>query len=301
VTAARLADALPSWLGAYVAHAPRAAAVVAGPDGAVLAANPAFVAWHGPAGGPVDGPPAVAALLALAAHTGAPAHGVLPGRDPAQHDAWDCVAWPATDRCAGGGPAPVVLELTPAGPVARVDAQHRDVAERLLLAALREHRLAADAEAARQTAERDMLARSAELARSNAALAQEMTERAELERARNALRRELAGAEEGERRRLARELHDQFGQHLTGLTLGLAEVRRLLPPDAPAHARLTALQTLAADLTRDARTLALELRPPELDDVGLEEALESYVAGWAARYGVAADVAGHRARHPGAR
>jgi PAS domain S-box-containing protein len=48
-------------------------------------------------------------------------------------------------------------------------------------------------------------------------------QRAEVER--DAMRRLLAAAEEEERRRLARELHDQLGQHLTALTLGLAEAR----------------------------------------------------------------------------
>ncbi len=36
------------------------------------------------------------------------------------------------------------------------------------------------------------------------------------------------------------------------------------------------------------RSLVLELRPPELDDVGLESALETYVSEWSARYGVQA-------------
>src|SRR5262249_42182595 len=40
----------------------------------------------------------------------------------------------------------------------------------------------------------------------------------------------------------------------------------------------------------DARHLALELRPPELDDVGLESALETYVAQWSSRYGTKVDL-----------
>ena len=114
-------------------------------------------------------------------------------------------------------------------------------------------------------------------------------ERREAER--DALRRELAAAEERERRRLARELHDQLGQHLTAFALGLADVRRLLRGGASADARLAQLEALAQAMASDARYLALELRPPELDDVGLESALETYVAEWSARYGIAAEVA----------
>jgi signal transduction histidine kinase len=61
--------------------------------------------------------------------------------------------------------------------------------------------------------------------------------------------------------------------------------------DAPLPARLKQLHALAARMTAGARYIALELRPPELDDVGLESAIETYAAEWSARYGVAAEVA----------
>jgi PAS domain S-box-containing protein len=108
---------------------------------------------------------------------------------------------------------------------------------------------------------------------------------------RDAVRRQLSAAEEDERRRLARELHDQLGQHLTALALGLTEVHRLLDAGLSAKARLAQLDDLAQLMTRDARYLALELRPPELDDVGLESAIASYVEQWRTRYGVDAEVA----------
>ena len=43
-------------------------------------------------------------------------------------------------------------------------------------------------------------------------------------------------------------------------------------------------------MTRDARSLALELRPPELDDVGLTSAVESYLASWTRRFGIPVDI-----------
>ena len=109
--------------------------------------------------------------------------------------------------------------------------------------------------------------------------------------ARDDLRRALAAAEEAERRRLARELHDQLGQHLTGFMLGLADVRRRTTTGEPVDERLDQLEELARLMTRDARSLALELRPPELDDVGLESALETYVRDWGHRHGIMTDVA----------
>ena len=130
-------------------------------------------------------------------------------------------------------------------------------------------------------------------------LAAQVAEQAQLATARDELRRALAVAEEGERQRLARELHDQLGQELTAFRLGLDDAARLAADHIPANApgrgpllgRLAQLGALAGRMTAGARSLALELRPPELDDLGLESALETYVAEWGARYGVAADLA----------
>jgi signal transduction histidine kinase len=135
-----------------------------------------------------------------------------------------------------------------------------------------------------------IVARTNELARLNEALTGEIVERTRAEEERNVLRRQLLSAEEAERRRIALELHDQLGQHLTALALGLDEVAKMLPGDAVARRRLTVLQELTQAMTRDARHLALELRPPELDDVGLESALETYVAQWGERFTISVDL-----------
>lgn len=131
--------------------------------------------------------------------------------------------------------------------------------------------------------------RADDLSRFNEALTAEMEARAHGEGERDMLRRQLAAAEEAERRRLARELHDQLGQHLTALALGLDEVAGLLPPDSPAVRRVAGLLRLTSLLTRDVRYLAVELRPPELDDVGLVSAMTTYIEQWMTRYGTRAE------------
>lgn len=133
-------------------------------------------------------------------------------------------------------------------------------------------------------------------------ISRDLTERRRVEAAasreradqdRDVRRRELAAAEEAERGRLARELHDQLGQQLTAFTLGIAEIERLASPLMPRGSalrfRLESLRTLAQRMMSDARYFALELRPPELDDLGLESALETYVREWSERYGIRAD------------
>ena len=68
-------------------------------------------------------------------------------------------------------------------------------------------------------------------------------------------------------------------------------MRKLFDAGKSAAHRLDQLEQLVRVLTRDARQLALELRPPELDDFGLESALQTYVVQWGARYGIETDIA----------
>ena len=88
---------------------------------------------------------------------------------------------------------------------------------------------------------------------------------------RDALRRAVQ-AQEVERRRLARELHDETGQALTSILLGLAAVERSESAEA-ADAAAAALRELVVETLQNVRRLAVELRPSALDDFGLEPAL----------------------------
>ncbi|MCY7303656.1 MAG: GAF domain-containing sensor histidine kinase [Thermoleophilia bacterium] len=88
---------------------------------------------------------------------------------------------------------------------------------------------------------------------------------------RDALRRAVQ-AQEAERRRLARELHDETGQALTSMLLGLAAVERAETAD-DARAAAGELRELVVLTLQNVRRLAVELRPSALDDFGLEPAL----------------------------
>ena len=88
---------------------------------------------------------------------------------------------------------------------------------------------------------------------------------------RDALRRAVQ-AQEAERKRLARELHDETGQALTSILLGLAAVERS-ESAAEAHAAAGELRGLVVETLQNVRRLAVELRPSALDDFGLEPAL----------------------------
>ncbi len=90
--------------------------------------------------------------------------------------------------------------------------------------------------------------------------------------ARDALRR-VVEAQELERRRLARELHDQTGQELTSVILGLKAVEEARDSATRAEA-LAHVRALVVETLHDVRRLAVELRPKALDDFGLAAAIE---------------------------
>jgi signal transduction histidine kinase len=104
---------------------------------------------------------------------------------------------------------------------------------------------------------------------------------------RQALLRRLSVAQEEERRRLSRELHDQVGQSVTGLSLGLKALERTgLAPVAA----LQALQVMANDIGRDIHRAAADLRPAALDDLGLQKALAALAAGCAQPAGLRIEI-----------
>jgi signal transduction histidine kinase len=121
--------------------------------------------------------------------------------------------------------------------------------------------------------------RLAETFASRAAVAVELSERVQ----RDALRR-IVAAQELERQRLARELHDETGQALTSILLGLKQLEGV-EPESVAQLRELVVATL-----QDVRRLAIELRPKVLDDFGLVPALERLLTGFAEQTGIAVDL-----------
>lgn len=82
-------------------------------------------------------------------------------------------------------------------------------------------------------------------------------------------------AQEEERARVARDLHDEVNQSLTGLLLRLEAVREAAPPEL--EPELAATRTLANQAMRELLSLARQLRPTALDDLGLAAAIAGQV------------------------
>jgi signal transduction histidine kinase len=125
--------------------------------------------------------------------------------------------------------------------------------------------------------------RLAETFATRAAVAVELSQRV----ARDAVRR-VVQAQELERQRLARELHDETGQALTSILLGLKPLEEALA-DHPALAALAELREQVVSALQDVRRLAVELRPAVLDDFGLVPALERLTDSFAEQSGIRVD------------
>lgn len=110
----------------------------------------------------------------------------------------------------------------------------------------------------------------------------EMLSRLEAERL-EASRRILL-AQEAERLRIAQELHDQIGQELTAVLLGLSRIANHAP--AGLEDQVRGIQEAVRGSLEDVRRIAVELRPEALDDLGLLSALAVLADRFSARFDV---------------
>jgi PAS domain S-box-containing protein len=139
--------------------------------------------------------------------------------------------------------------------------------------------------------ERRVHERTAQISEINRRLEREIEERAHAQAARRELLQHIVTVQEEERHRISRELHDQMGQGLTALLMGLKALPGLPGEASPpgSQARLAQLQTLTEELMEQVHRLAWELRPAALDTLGLEEALREHVREWSRASGIEAD------------
>lgn len=107
--------------------------------------------------------------------------------------------------------------------------------------------------------------------------------------------RQLIAAAEAERRRIARALHDETGQHLTALSLGLETLRQRAPDASAVLERLAAVVDI---MSGDVRRLISDMRLAAKEGVDLSAAIREQIAAWSATSGVAVDFCGVRVNGP---
>lgn len=109
-------------------------------------------------------------------------------------------------------------------------------------------------------------------------MATDITERKLAEEALSSVNGRLIEAQESERARIARDLHDDIGQRLALLALGLQQVKALLPDSTGGEAarRLHAIQTQTAEVIANVQALSHELHPPRLLHLGVVAAMRGF-------------------------
>jgi PAS domain S-box-containing protein len=129
--------------------------------------------------------------------------------------------------------------------------------------------------------------RTRELSRANARLARQVAKRKRVERARTRLLHRLVHAQEAEHRRIGRELHDDLTQRLAVLAIEAGMLERLAgcPPAIADKAR--DIREELATLAEVVHSLARQLHPSILDDLGLADALRTECQSFEQRDGIA--------------
>jgi len=133
----------------------------------------------------------------------------------------------------------------------------------------------------------ELTAEVAERTRSAEALRQSQEQLQETLVQLRALAAHLQSIREEERTRIAREVHDELGQALTGLQLGLSWLAgRLTPEQRQVQEKVKALSALVDTTAQAVRRISTELRPSVLDDLGLIAALEWLASAFTSNTGI---------------
>ncbi|WP_156417778.1 ATP-binding protein [Aureimonas sp. AU4] len=117
----------------------------------------------------------------------------------------------------------------------------------------------------------------------------DITARKRIEGEKEALMRRLVEVQEEERLHFARELHDELGQDLTALAIGLKAFETTNNETARAE-RLREMHAILERMSNQVHHLAGNLRPLLLEDLGLRAAVEELALGWGAKLGIGVDL-----------
>lgn len=161
-----------------------------------------------------------------------------------------------------------------------------------------------EAQEALRISERDLRQRTQELRRANEELQRELRDRKtaeaalrEAERERSHLIQRLMTLQEDERTHIARELHDQTGQALTSLLVGMKVLEDASPHDM--RGRISDLREVVATTVADVRALSFSVRPSTLEYADLTDALTSDARRLSKQLGIRMEVEANGANRDG--
>jgi PAS domain S-box-containing protein len=112
---------------------------------------------------------------------------------------------------------------------------------------------------------------------------------AERSRRESEIMHRIVEAQESERHRIARDLHDHLGQRMSALRMRIESLTDECGENASLSRSIGEVQESAMSIDRDIGFLSWELRPTELENFGLVNALSSFVREWSNQHGIAAE------------
>jgi signal transduction histidine kinase len=132
--------------------------------------------------------------------------------------------------------------------------------------------------------------RTAELQSTNKRLEAEIHERRQTEESLRELSGRILRLKDEEQRRIGRELHDSTVQTLSALAIDLEQAQQFVPRNRSVRRLLAESAELVERATAEVRTISYLLHPPILDELGLEDAIQWYAAGFSRRSGIEVNV-----------
>lgn len=106
------------------------------------------------------------------------------------------------------------------------------------------------------------------------------------------LTNEMVHVQEGERKKISLELHDDIGQAMTAINMTLESIRTDVSNEIKLEKKVRNCQELAIETAKKIHRYSMELRPPELDDLGLLSAIKSHSRKFSDRSGIRVNING---------
>ncbi len=126
-----------------------------------------------------------------------------------------------------------------------------------------------------------------EISKSRDEMMQHYKEAKNKEELRGQLLNSVISAQEEERKRIARELHDDYGQTITALIMTVESLEDMTnPQQAGFKEKLNKTKSVLVHALDDMRRLTIDLRPPSLDDLGLAAAIQAHIQTYASQAGI---------------
>jgi signal transduction histidine kinase len=119
----------------------------------------------------------------------------------------------------------------------------------------------------------------------------EIQRRCSVEEERSTLLRRFVNLQEEERLHISQELHDQCGQEIIALQLSMKRAVNIIAIEnqMEVNACFREVNEILDRLSREIHDLAFDLRPPSLDELGLNTAIESFLELWSQRVRISVD------------